>query len=202
MVSTRLDTTNSKKQVSTPPRARRTAHWVPPLDVKDVVRLEAPTKYRLTTLQILVIQKMWNQQKKCGRHNVEAICRVAKCTRNSVLLWRDRTTTECAVGAGRPVTALTPPTLGSIKKVVKEHRRKPLTHGQLLAKLHAKNIKLTSSTLHRAKKKLGIRLWLPRFKKATGVVLDNAGPHKGLMTYLRARGVNVIEHRHTPRTST
>jgi transposase len=127
------------------------------LSVADVARLEAPTSYRLTKMQILIIQQMWEKQKAAGQENVEAIMRKAKCSRNSVYLWRERGTTECSVSEGRPRSTRTPAAMKALEETVAEHKRKPMTHGALGRLLAKKGVKMAHSTLHAAKKELGIR---------------------------------------------
>jgi hypothetical protein len=153
-------------------RNQKKAKKTTPLRVQDIVRLEAPTKYRLTTMQKLVIQKLWAQQMLAGVDNVAAISRRAKCSREAVYLWRERRTVECAVGGGRPRTVVTPEAITEIKKEVADHKRKPLSHQQLRARLAAKHAKMSSSSLHRAKKELGIRD-LKSDAEQDGLPLDN-----------------------------
>lgn len=122
--------------------------------VSDIVRLEAPTKYRLTAMQILLIQHLWDSN---NRPTVAAIARLACCSRPAVYRWHERDTTECAVGGGRPRTVLTPEALETLKQTVKEHGRKPMTHEQLRTKAARKGAKMSSSSLHRGKKMIGIK---------------------------------------------
>ena len=122
--------------------------------VQHVARLEAPDKYRLTKMQILIIQHLSDSDNPPGP---TAIARQACCSRPAVYRWRKRDTTECAVGGGRPRTVLTPEALETLKKLVKEHGRKPLTHEQLRTKAARKGAKMSSSSLRRAKKEMGVK---------------------------------------------
>ena len=121
--------------------------------VRDAVRAQARTKYRLADVQITVIKRMSEDGA-----SVAPISRAASCSRKAVYVWRAEDKTKCDAGTGRPRTVRTPEVMQKIAAVVQQHANQPLSHEQLRATVAKKTgVRLSTNVLHHAKKELGIK---------------------------------------------
>lgn len=113
----------------------------------------AAKRYRTDKVQVAIIQSMY-----AAKHTVADIARAAKCTRATVYLWARRKTDEPVSPAGRPRTVCTPEVMDAVKKIVHEHRGKPLIAEQLRS-LAAKEtgVDISVNMLQHIKKELGIK---------------------------------------------